>query len=365
MAPAADLSRVAAEVGAPAAECHPSSGARPWLDARQSAECRALEVVAALDPQAKADFDAGGFAIFESPTPAIARKLGLPRLGGGHDGPNGIASLTDLLGLPASPLSKGVTVFPNVVALAATWDRTLARRFGAALGEEFRGKDVTADFGPNLNIVRTWHDGRSAESFGEDPFLTAELGSAEVLGLQSRGVIATVKHFDANDQELGRTGRYPDMAGVDEHISQKALEEIYLPQFKAAVQRAHAGAVMCAYDQVNGEFSCDSARLLDRLRRWGFDGIIVPDAGFAQRGAVAAAAAGMDAASPVGEVGAAIAQGAVSSHFFDRKVYHELVVRFRLGLYDHPDRGRANADVSTPAHRALAREIASAGAVLL
>ncbi|MGH8148547.1 MAG: glycoside hydrolase family 3 C-terminal domain-containing protein, partial [Steroidobacteraceae bacterium] len=75
--------------------------------------------------------------------------------------------------------------------------------------------------------------------------------------------------------------------------------------------------------------------------------------------------AGMDAASPVGEVGAAIAQGAVSPRFFDRKIYHELVVRFRLGLYDHPDRGRANADVSTPAHRALAREIASAGAVLL
>jgi beta-glucosidase len=122
------------------------------------------------------------------------------------------------------------------------------------------------------------------------------------------------------------------MAGIDEHIPLKALEEIYLPQFKAAVEQARAGAVMCAYNQVDGEFSCDSARLLGRLRRWGFDGVIVPDA---------------------------------ASGFFERKIYHELVVRFRLGLYDRSGEGRAAAVVSTLAHRALAREIASSGAVLL
>lgn len=357
--------RVASIPGLPAAHCRPPAGARPWLDAHQSPQCRALEVIAALDPKELAHFDAGEFGTFSSPGPALSRKLGLPRLGGGHDGPNGIASLAQLFGVPVPPISRHVTAFPDIVTLAATWDRGLARHFGEALGEEFRGKGVTADFGPNLNIVRTWHDGRSAESFGEDPYLTSALGVEEVLGLQSRGVIATIKHFDANDQEFGRIGRYPNMAGIDEHIALKALEEIYLPQFKAAIQQGHAGAVMCAYDQVNGAFSCDNASLLRHLRRWGFDGVVVPDATFAERSPVAAARAGMDSAGPVAPLLAAVRRGILGPHFFARRVYHELVVRFRLGLYAHPGHGRPGAKVSTPAHRALAFQIATAGAVLL
>lgn len=373
---AADIAGVPS---AQAEHCEPAHVARPWLDRNQSPECRALEALAVLSREEKIHFDGGSFELFgtdrtprgaqsgrasDDAAASAAHKLGLPPLGGGNDGPNGIATISDLLGGPLPARSTGVTAFPNVVTLAATWDRRLARRFGLALGEEFRAKGLSADFGPTVNIVRTWHDGRSAETFGEDPYLTGELAVEEILGLQSRGVIATVKHFAGNNQEFSRTGVYPDMAGIDEHISEKALEEIYLPQFKAAVERGRAGAVMCAYDQVNGEFSCDNAGLLGRLREWGFDGVIVPDAAFAQRDAVAAAQAGVDGASPVDQVAVAIERDEVDPAFFDRKVYHELVTRFRLGAYDRPV-GAASAVVSTPRHLELARAIASSGAVLL
>lgn len=367
---------IAHRLGMSDPHCHPPTIVRPWLDSRQSPECRALEAVAALTPDEKIYFEGGGFGLFgASPSGAhgaghaaaesAARKLGLPVLGGGSDGPNGIADISEVFGQQPAPRSLHVTAFPTVITLAASWDRDLARRFGSALAEEFRGKGLVADLGPTLNILRTWHWGRSAETFGEDPFLTGELATAEVRALQGGGVIATLKHFAANNQEFSRTGAYPDMAGIDEHIPEKALQEIYFPHFEAAIERGGAGAVMCAYDQVNGQFSCDNRQLLGQLRRWGFDGTIVPDAEFAQRDAVAAARAGVDGASPVDEVAAAVERGKLDAHHFDRKIYHTLVTRFRLGLYEHPRTGRADAVVSTPAHVQLAREIAEAGAVLL
>jgi beta-glucosidase len=371
--------------GLPHPHCHPA-GPRPWLNATQMPECRALEALAVLTAQERVNFDGGGFGVFGAtpngvgapgapvdPAVAAARqaaasaaaKLALPPIGGASDGPNGIADLSSLFGQPPGERSLHVTAFPNVITLGATWDRDLAQRFGAALGEEFRGKGLTADLGPTLNLIRTWHGGRSAETYGEDPYLIGELAVPEIAAIQSRGVIVTMKHFAANNQEFARVGTFPDNAGVDEHISDKALEEVFLPHFKAAVQRAHVGSVMCAYNQVNDEFSCDNAALLAHLRSWGFDGVIVPDASFAQRDAVAAAKAGMDAAAPVAEVAAAISRSEVDPHFFDYKVYRTLVTRFRLGLYERGAGGRADAVVSTPEHQRLAREIASAGAVLL
>ncbi|HEV2703718.1 MAG TPA: glycoside hydrolase family 3 C-terminal domain-containing protein [Steroidobacteraceae bacterium] len=371
--------------GLPHPTCHPV-GSRPWLHANQTPECRALEALAVLTPPERVYFDGGGFgALGATPTgagaasapvdPAVvaarqaaagaAAKLGLPPIGGASDGPNGIADLSSLFGQPTGERSRHVTAFPNVIALGASWDRELARRFGAALGEEFRGKGLTADLGPTLNLIRTWHGGRSAETYGEDPYLIGELAVPEIAAIQSRGVIVTMKHFAANNQEFARVGTFPDNAGVDEHISDKALEEVFLPHFKAAVQRAHVGSVMCAYNQVNAMFSCDNAALLAHLRSWGFDGVIVPDASFAQRDAVAAARAGMDAAAPAAAVEAAITRSEVDPHFFDYKVYRTLVTRFRLGLYERGAVGRAAAVVSTPEHQALAREIAASGAVLL
>lgn len=358
---------------------------RPWLDRRLAPECRALTALSVLTADEKAHFGAGDFSEFGPPPPGTAAtpftaeqlaarsasqsgaaKLRLPTIGRGSDGPNGIADMSGLFpgGKPAAR-SLGVTAFPNVIVLGASWDRELAARFGRALGEEFRGKGMTQNLGPTMNLIRTWHGGRSAETFSEDPYLMTELVVPEIKAMQGQGVIAMIKHFAGNNQEHSRIGTYPDMAGVDEHISEKALQELYLPHFKAAVQRARAGAVMCAYNKVNGEFACNNAGLLGRLRDWGFDGVIVPDAAFAQRDAVAAARAGVDSASPTEAVSAAIGRGEVDAQFFDRAVYRRLVTRFRHGIYDHPTKGAEDAIVSTPDHARLAQDIASSGAVLL
>jgi beta-glucosidase len=364
---AAQIARIP---GLPQPHCRPPSGQRPWLNAKQTPECRALEALGVLTHDEIVNFDAGGFGVYGAPAngvgaPGGAAKLGLPAIGGASDGPNGIADMSALFGTPTGERSKNVTAFPNVITLGATWDRELAQRFGTAMAEEFRGKGLSADLGPTLNLIRTWHGGRSAETYGEDPFLIGELAVPEIAAMQKGGVVVTMKHFAANNQEFGRVGTFPDNAGVDERISAKALEEVYLPHFKAVVQRAHVGAVMCAYNQVNSQFSCDNPQLLGHLRDWGFDGFIVPDASFAQRDAVAAAKAGMDGAEPVAAVEAAMGRGEVEPYFFEHKVYRLLLTRFRLGLYERGPVGRADATVSTPEHVALAREIAAAGAVLL
>jgi beta-glucosidase len=335
--------------------CHPRPDPRPWTDASQTPVCRALEVISQMTYDEKLHF--GGYG-----AEALTR-LGLEPAPGA-DGPNGIAGGGIFPG-PIAPRSLNVTAFPNVITLAATWDRSLARRFGVALGEEFSGKGLAADLGPTVNLLRTWHWGRSAETFGEDPFLMGEMVVPEIDGMQSRRVIAIVKHFAGNNQEYGRTGVSPDFAGVDERITEKALNEIYFPHFKAAVERAHNGGIMCAYDQINGQFSCDNPELLEQLRKWGFDGYIVPDAAFAQRSVLAASLAGVDAVSPPSELDTLIKSGKLPASTLDAKVLHMLVPGFRLGIYDPHPKGSADAHVSTPEHLALSREIAEAGTVLL
>ena len=341
--------------GVDSADCHPGAGPRPWTDANQTPECRALEVIAQMTYDEKLRF--GGYG-----TGAIPR-LGL-EAAPGADGPNGIAG-GGLFPGPIPPRSLNVTAFPDVITLAATWDPALAKRFGVAVGEEFAGKGMGSVLGPTINLLRTWHWGRSAETFGEDPYLMSEMVVPEIIGIQSQRVIAVVKHFDGNNQEYGRTGVSPDFAGVDERISEKALHEIYFPHFKAAVERGHNGGIMCAYDQINGQFSCDNADLLGNLRKWGFDGYIVPDAAFAQRSALAAALAGVDAVSPPKELDTLIKDGKLPASFLDVKVFHILTPSFRLGIFDEHPRGSAEANVATAEHAALAREIAEQGAVLL
>src|SRR5579859_2482481 len=265
------------------AGCKPASGERPWMDATQTPECRAALALAAMTPEEKVAFR------------GTNERLGLVSPGG-SDGPNGV--IGGGFAVDQTPVTQGrsfnVTAFPTVITLGATWDRDLAKQFGEAVGEEFHGKGMTSVTGPTINLLRTWHWGRSAETFGEDPFLISELVVPEILGIQSRRVIAVAKHFAGNNQENTRTGIFPDNAGIDERITEKALFEIYFPHFRAAAARAHNGAIMCAYNQVNGTFSCNNQWMIDQLRGWGFDGYIVPDAGYALRSTEAAARAGVD-----------------------------------------------------------------------
>ena len=157
--------RVAQIPGIAAPPCSPGPEEKPWLNAKQAPECRALEVIAQMTQQEKLGQITGitGGGAFP--------RLGL-QSGGGSDGPNGIATMS---GTP-QPRGQHVTAFANAVTLAATWDRDLASRFGKAVGEEFNGKGSNSVLGPTINIMRTWHWGRNGETLSEDPYLTAGTG---------------------------------------------------------------------------------------------------------------------------------------------------------------------------------------------
>src|SRR6516165_10533540 len=233
-------------------DCAPGAGDRPWMDASRSPECRAELALAAMTPEERIAFR------------GTNERLGLiaPQ---GSDGPNGV--IGGGFGVEQTPVTSGrsanVTAFPTVITLGAAWDRELARRFGEAVGDEFHGKGMTTVTGPTINLLRTWHWGRAAETFGEDPFHMSELVVPEILGIQSRKVIAVAKHFAGNNQENTRTGVFPDIACIDTRTTEKALFEIYFPHFRAAASRAHNGAVMCAYNQINGVFSCNNTWMID------------------------------------------------------------------------------------------------------
>jgi beta-glucosidase len=303
--------------------------------------------------------------------PAIER-LGLPALCFG-DGPAGVGN-----GLTQ------VTEFPAPIAGASTWDVELMNAYGIALGEEHAGKSRNVVLAPTINILRTPRWGRAAESLGEDPYLTGRLAVAVVEGIQSRHVIATPKHFVANNQETLRLGDAPVYAAIDVRVSERALREIYFPAFEAVVTQAQAGSIMCSYNQVNGVYACEYPALDTVLRgEWGFDGFVISDWYFAHRSTLAAARAGLDVSMPGGSgnfgfpafygkpLRDAFTSGALPRERLDLMVESILRPVFRLGLIEQERADRAagkkaaDADVRTDAHRALASKIASQGVVLL
>lgn len=297
-------------------------------------------------------------------------RLGIPPLSG-VDGPNGIGEG-----------AAGVTAFPNAVAIGASWDLQLAHRYGAALGAEAAGTGHTLLFAPTVNIVRTPLWGREAETYGEDPFLAGQLGASQIRGIQSRHVIAEVKHFAAYNQETGRFGPLLAQPAVNVLVSGRALQEIYFPAFRAAVGQGGAGSVMCSYNRINGTASCQNPATLGALRGFGLQGFVEPDAKLAVRDVLAAITAGVDnfqlgsLLSAAGGAGAAsggperaaianaLAAGQLSAARIDDAARRILVAMLRLGLISRP-RPPVTATASTPAHRALATAISAQGTVLL
>ncbi len=256
------------------------------------------------------------------------------------------------------------TDFPCATNMAATWDTTLIYKVARAIGQELRGKGGNVLLGPNVNIARIPMGGRTFEAYGEDPYLTSRMAVSYIEGLQSEGVAATVKHFDANNQEYER-------GFVNEIISKRALNEIYMPAFKAAVEEAHSLCVMAAYNKVNGEYCTENDYLLNKKLKddWGFKGIVMSDWG-AVHSTVPVANGGMDLEMPTGQylnaqtLLPAIKSGKVKVSAIDRKVRRILWVMFKLGLFDHktsPDPSLIN----TPEHRRIAYRAAVDGIVLL
>ncbi|MFE3765586.1 glycoside hydrolase family 3 protein [Streptomyces sp. NPDC059104] len=285
-------------------------------------------------------------------------RLGIPPLQA-SDGPVGVR----LNGVRA-------TALPTPTALAATFDDSLATAYGTVLGHEGRalGQDVV--LGPMVNTIRVPHGGRNFETFSEDPLVTSRTAAAQIKGIQSQGLMATVKHFAGNNQET-------DRFTVDASIDEQTLQEVELPAFRSAVD-AGAAAVMCSYNGVNGTPSCGNDQLLQKVLReqWGFKGWVMSDwlathattdlnKGLDQE-------LGLEMGKPTDPVPdakhfgaalrAALRDGTVPQAALDRSVTRIVGQMERFGLLDAA-RPRPARDAQ--AGRDTARRIAENGAVLL
>src|SRR6266568_1753497 len=284
-------------------------------------------------------------------TPAIP-ALCIPAVGE-EDGPAGVAD-----GL------TGVTQLPAGVALAATWDPSLAGRYGQVIGAEEYGKGASANLGPTVNIDRDPRWGRSFEALSEDPFLNASLDVPEIAGVQSQDVEAQVKHLAVYNQET-----YRNTPADNVIIDPRTEHEIYLPSFYAAVKSGDA-SVMCSYAMINGNFACNDADLETSILRdqWGFPGFMMSDYGalHSTQGAVQ----GTDQEQPFSTyygapLQTAVQDGTIPKSVLNTMVQRVLTVMFQYKLFSQPRTGTTSATVTTPAHVALATSVAEAGTTLL
>jgi len=280
--------------------------------------------------------------------------LGIPALTM-SDGPSGVRVV--------DPSANGgkATAMPATIALAATWDLALAQRYGDLVGREAWNTGHNVQLGPGADIARVAVGGRIFETFGEDPLLSGRCAAAYVTGVQLHPVAACVKHYCVYNQEVDRTR-------IDAQVSERAIQEIYIPAFAAAVRDGDAGVVMGAFNQVNGIYACEHPELLTDIlkRQLAFPGFVISDWG-AAHGTVDAANAGLDQEQPSARVFgdallAAVRTGEVPIARLDdmvRRVLHTMVAR---GLVDHPVE---IARLPEREHGQIAREIAAQGIVLL
>ena len=266
------------------------------------------------------------------------------------------------IGLPSLKMSDGpmgvrtwgpTTGYAIGVGLAATWDTKLAQRVGVSLGHDARARGVNFLLGPGVNIYRAPMDSRNFEYFGEDPYLSGQIAAHYILGLQSQNVVATVKHYDANNSEY-------DRHGINAIIDERTLREIYLPAFEAAVKEGHVGAVMDSYNLINGEHATQNKYLNTEVLKkdWGFRGILMSDWGATYDG-IAAANSGLDLEMPSGDfmnaktLLPAIQQGKVSLATIDDKVRRILRIAVEFGFLNHEQQ-----DVSIPLYNPQSEQVA-------
>ncbi|WP_432537000.1 glycoside hydrolase family 3 C-terminal domain-containing protein [Kineococcus arenarius] len=274
-------------------------------------------------------------------------RLGIPELRLA-DGPAGVR------------VAEAATALPAPAALASSFDDTLARQFGEVIGRDGRALGVDVLLSPMTNNIRVPTAGRNFETFGEDPLLASRTVGAEVAGIQSQGLIATIKHYAANNQEQNRMD-------VDVRVDEQTLQEIELPAFQAAVD-AGAGSVMCAYNQLGGVHACENEDLLTTILReqWGFEGWVMSDWGATQ--STEAITAGLDMEMPRGTyfgepLREAILAGEIPEAALDTSVGRILTQMERVGLLAADPAPRPERDPAGAAQ--VAQQVAEAGAVLL
>ena len=308
-------------------------------------------------------------------------RLGIPSIKMA-DGPLGIRTWGGPSSQINSQIQVNTTAFPAGVAMAATWDTDLVHSQGQVIAQELKALGRDMILGPTVNMNRTPLWGRNFEGHGEDPYLASRLAVAYIKGVQEQGVIATVKHFAANNQEFERHR-------VNAKIDERALHEIYFPAFKAAVQEAGVWSVMSAYNKLNGTYCAENSSLLKDVlqKQWGFKGFVVSDWGSTYSTA-ATVNAGMDLEMPGGEpminwlkkpetlaagnsggwlvlekVLPEITAGKISTATIDDNVGRILRVMFLSGLFDKPH--EAEGAVDTLRQRTLARTASTESIVLL
>lgn len=252
------------------------------------------------------------------------------------------------------------TCFPSGAGLASSWDRELIREVGAAIGEECQQEDVQIILGPAVNIKRSPLCGRNFEYFSEDPYLSSEMGASHVKGVQSQGVGTSVKHFAANNQETLRNS-------INAVVDERTLNEIYLRSFEGPVIEGDAWTVMCAYNQVNGDYCSENDYLLNQVlkQRWGHGGLVMTDWG-AINERVKGLKAGLELEMPyVGPEHDRMIVKAVQSGELDEAVLDEAVRRLLTVIFKGYDGKKEAFAYDAEAHHQLARRAAADCMVLL
>lgn len=313
----------------------------------EEARQRASELVAKMTLEEKIDFiagDADGFHIYGVP------RLRIPEIRTA-DGPQGLRNDTQS------------TMYPCGIALASCWNRSLALAYGKSIGSDARARGVHILLGPGVNIYRAPMCGRNFEYYGEDPFLTSETAVQYILGVQSEGVMATVKHFCGNNQEWSRHHTSSD-------IDERTLNEIYFPAFRKAVQVAGVGSVMSSYNLLNSVHTSENEILVRILReKWGFEGIYMSDWA-ATYSTVGAANAGIDLEMPIALyftrelLGKAVENGTVRESVLDEKCRHILQTFIAFGFLDREQKDES-LPLDNPESNKVALEVAREAVVLL
>ena len=286
------------------------------------------------------------------------------------DGPQGVREdIGPDTWKPAGRTDDFSTAMPANIGLAASFDPEMATAYGNVIGEEAFARGKQTMLGPGVNILRTPLNGRNSEYLGEDPFLAGRMAVAYIRAVQSHGVTSCVKHFAANNQETERNK-------VDVEMDDRALHEIYLPAFKAAVTEGQVWCVMTAYNKFRGTYCSENELLINQILKgaWGFPGVVMSDWS-GTHSTVDAANHGLDLemgtdrkyadfyfADPLK---AAVEKKEVSEERLDDMVRRNLRVMFVTGMFDAGASGKPKVALMSAEHVAAARAVEEAGMVLL
>ncbi|MEA2409663.1 MAG: beta-glucosidase [Thermoleophilaceae bacterium] len=352
---------VAAAVGVPRASAQAPTACAAWMDAKKSPDERAHALVAKMSiddkiqmvHQADPIWSHFGAAGYIPGNPALC----IPDL-----------VLNDA-GQGVGDQEYNTTAFPSAIAQASSWDRTLQRKLGKAIGHEAWQKGINVQLAPDVNIARFPMNGRNSEAFGEDPYFSGQTATAEIKGIQDNPVIATVKHYALNNHEVNRMT-------VSSDATPRTIHEIYTPAFEAAVKQGHTGSVMSSYNRINGTYASENGPMLNGILKteFGFDGFSMTDWG-GQHSTVESALAGNDMEMDLAPgkyyadaLKTAVQQGKVPQARLDDMVLRITRTMFRIGIFEHPAAAQPaayGANVETPDDVALARKVAEEGTVLL